>query len=171
MSIQRDELKPRQNVSFQNIIIIIIINSSSLSSSSLSSSSSLHHSLFMFIIVNESTPTLHGEECLDENFDGEISCDYFEGFEEAFISLTQLSVTLLYHCSKLILANDSLYSALSVHVLWCTLLTCNDQLRRAIAIPVENILTCCGQQQKSLVIQPGKTFSSFSLLICMWYCE
>lgn len=109
-----------------------------------------------FSSVHDSTTAHQGKDTMDDTLSEGVPFTY-EDFEEAFISLTQLSVTILYHCSKLDLAEDSLYTALSVHVLWCTLLTCRDQLRRAIAIPVENIITrCCGNRKYPLVINPER---------------
>ena len=88
-------------------------------------------------------------------------CNY-EDFEESFVSLTQLAATILYHSSKkLDLPDDSLYISLSVNVLWCTLLACKDELRRAITIPVENMITCLATKRKSFVVYSG-TVCTFS---------
>lgn len=92
---------------------------------------------------------------MGEALPDDTKCNY-EDFEESFISLTQLAVTILYHFSKrLELPDDSLYTSLSVNVLWCTLLTCKDELRRAITIPVENMLTCLTAKRQSYVVYSG----------------
>ncbi|CAB4015539.1 E3 ubiquitin- ligase RNF123, partial [Paramuricea clavata] len=92
---------------------------------------------------------------VEETFPDDRKCNY-DDVEESFItSLTPLAVTILYHSCKILeLADNSLYTSLSVNVLWCTLLTCKDEIRRAITIPIENIITCHASRRKAFIVHP-----------------
>ena len=115
---------------------------------------SLYTCIFL-IIVSDSPATPAPTQGLEETSHDETKCNY-EDLEESFTSLTQLAVTILYHSSKrLQLADDSIFISLSVNVLWCTLLTCKDELKRAISIPVENIITSHANRKKSFIVYLG----------------
>lgn len=103
----------------------------------------------------DSTASPITNQAFDEILPDDSKCNYGD-LEDSFINLTQLAVTILYHCSKTLdLADDSLYTSLSVNFLWCTLLICNEELRTAITIPIENIITCHASRKKSSVFLPG----------------
>ena len=106
---------------------------------------------------------------MEEDLPDDAKCNY-EDLEESFMSLTQLAVTIMYHSSKkLDLVDDSLYTSLSVNVLWCTLLTCKNELRRIITIPIENVITFYASKKKSYVVCSGKestmTFKKFKYTV------
>ena len=116
----------------------------------------------MILIVCDSPATPVPKSDMGEALPDDTKCNY-EDFEESFITLTQLAVAILYHFSqRLELPDDSLYISLSVNVLWCTLLTCKDELRRAITIPVENMITCLTAKRQSFVVYSGTASCTFS---------
>ncbi|XP_028401066.1 uncharacterized protein LOC114524145 [Dendronephthya gigantea] len=109
-----------------------------------------------FSSVTDSPATPTPMQGLEEISHDETKCNY-EDLEESFASLTQLAVTILFHSSKrLQLADDSIFISLSVNVLWCTLLTCKDELKRAISIPIENIITSHANRRKSFIVHPER---------------
>ena len=101
------------------------------------------------------------EQSAEETLPDDAKCNYHD-FEESFMNLTELAVIILYHSNKkLDLPDDSVFTLSSVNVLWCTLLTCKEELRRAIAIPVEKVITCQASKRKLLVEYPGIMCTGF----------
>jgi hypothetical protein len=114
--------------------------------------------MVLFLVVCDSPAT----PVVEETFPDDTKCNYDDVEESFIISLTPLAVTVLYHSHKMLeLADDSLYTSLSVNVLWCTLLTCKDEIKRAITIPIENIITCHASRRNAFIIYPGIIWSCF----------
>ena len=102
-------------------------------------------------------PASAASQGTEKTLPDDAKCNY-DDFEESFVNLTELAVIILYHSSKkLDLPDDSLFTLSSVNVVWCTLLTCKEELRRDMAIPIENIITFQASRRKLLVEYPGIT--------------